>query len=134
MKALDRKLLRDLRLPDFRDYAIDLPHPGTVKAEATRCQGELIRDVIRLNPHTFRVFSPDETASNRWGAVFEVTQRCSTASTTYLLSLTTVTSMPGFFSDSRPTITANSSMRLFVVLRNPPHSSLRCLPLSITTP
>lgn len=72
-------LLRDLRLPDFRDYAIALPHPGAVKAEATRCQGELIRDVIRLNPHTFRVFSPDETASNRWGAVFEVTQRCSTA-------------------------------------------------------
>ena len=48
-------------------------------AEATRVQGEFIRDVIKLNPDNFRVFSPDETASNRWGAVFEVTDRCSTA-------------------------------------------------------
>ncbi|WP_428825629.1 phosphoketolase [Azonexus sp. IMCC34842] len=72
-------LLRDLRLPDYRDYAIQVPQPGGVKAEATRAQGEFIRDVVRLNPHTFRIFSPDETASNRWGAVFEVTNRCSTA-------------------------------------------------------
>lgn len=72
-------LLRDLHLPDFRDYAVKIAKPGSVSAEATRVQGEMIRDVIKLNPETFRVFSPDETASNRWGAVFEVTNRCSTA-------------------------------------------------------
>ncbi|MDP1548850.1 MAG: phosphoketolase family protein [Nitrosomonas sp.] len=72
-------LLRDLRLPDFRDYAVKVAKPGTVTAEATRTQGEFIRDVVKLNTTNFRVFSPDETASNRWGAVFEVTKRCSTA-------------------------------------------------------
>jgi len=72
-------LLRDLRLPDFRDYAVLVPEPGAVDAEATRVQGQFIRDVLKLNPDNFRVFSPDETASNRWGAVFEVTNRCSTA-------------------------------------------------------
>ncbi len=72
-------LLRDLRLPDFRDYAVKVAKPGTVTAEATRTQGEFIRDVVKLNATNFRVFSPDETASNRWGAVFEVTNRCSTA-------------------------------------------------------
>ena len=50
-----------------------------MNAEATRVQGQFIRDVIKLNPKNFRVFSPDETTSNRWGAVFEVTNRCSTA-------------------------------------------------------
>ncbi|HVC50310.1 MAG TPA: phosphoketolase family protein [Burkholderiales bacterium] len=75
-------LLRDLRLPDFRDYAVSVPSPGSVKAEATRVQGALIRDVMKLNAETanFRVFSPDETASNRWNALFEVTERCSMAS------------------------------------------------------
>jgi xylulose-5-phosphate/fructose-6-phosphate phosphoketolase len=72
-------LLRDLGLPDFRDYAVTVGQPGGVDAEATRVQGQLIRDVIRLNPQNFRVFSPDETNSNRWNAVFEVTNRCSTA-------------------------------------------------------
>jgi xylulose-5-phosphate/fructose-6-phosphate phosphoketolase len=72
-------LLHDLRLPDFRDYAVKVPKPGAVEGEATRVQGEFIRDVVKLNPENFRVFSPDETASNRWGAVFEVTNRCSTA-------------------------------------------------------
>ncbi len=74
-------LLRDLNLPDFRDYAVDVPCPGQIVAEATRTQGNLIRDVFKLNEETknFRVFSPDETASNRWGAVFETTDRCSTA-------------------------------------------------------
>jgi len=72
-------LLHDLDLPDFRDYAVKVPKPGAVEAETTRVQGEFIRDVIKLNPENFRVFSPDETASNRWGAVFEVTNRCSTA-------------------------------------------------------
>ena len=68
-------LLRDLRLPAFQDYAVEVGAPGDTVAEATRVQGEMIRDVIRMNPHTFRVFSPDETASNRWSAVFEVTDR-----------------------------------------------------------
>ena len=72
-------LLRDLHLPDYRDYALPISSPGVTHAEATREQGKLIRDVIRNNPHNFRVFSPDETASNRWAAVFEVTSRCSTA-------------------------------------------------------
>jgi xylulose-5-phosphate/fructose-6-phosphate phosphoketolase len=72
-------LLRGLRLPDFRDYAVKVPKPGAVDGEATRVQGEFIRDVIKRNPENFRVFSPDETTSNRWGAVFEVTDRCSTA-------------------------------------------------------
>lgn len=72
-------LLRDLQLPDFSDYAVEVPTPGEVTAEATRVQGEFIRDVIKQNPNNFRVFSPDETTSNRWNAVFEVTNRCSTA-------------------------------------------------------
>ena len=72
-------LLRDLQLPDFRAYTVTVPQPGAVDAEATRVQGEFIRDVITRNPDNFRVFSPDETTSNRWGAVFEVTNRCSTA-------------------------------------------------------
>ena len=75
------QLLRDLLLPDGHDYAITVSHPGAVKGEATRVQGEYLRDVLTLNApaHNFRIFSPDETASNRWGAVFEVTDRCSTA-------------------------------------------------------
>ena len=77
-------LLQDLRLPDFTDYAVKVETPGDVTAEATRVQGQFIRDVIKLNPKNFRVFSPDETTSNRWGAVFEVTNRCSTAEITPL--------------------------------------------------
>ena len=68
-------LLRDLQLPDYRNYAVDVPLPGAVDAEATRIQGALIRDIVRLNPATFRIFSPDETASNRWNPVFEATNR-----------------------------------------------------------
>jgi xylulose-5-phosphate/fructose-6-phosphate phosphoketolase len=68
-------LLRDLRLPDFRGYAVEVPAPGARDGEATRVQGQLIRDVVRDNPQSFRVFSPDETTSNRWNAVFEVTDR-----------------------------------------------------------
>jgi xylulose-5-phosphate/fructose-6-phosphate phosphoketolase len=70
-------LRKDLRMPDFRAYAIEVPSPGGVLAEATRAQGELIRDVLVHNKErkNFRVFSPDETASNRWGDVFEVTNR-----------------------------------------------------------
>jgi xylulose-5-phosphate/fructose-6-phosphate phosphoketolase len=72
-------LLRDLRLPDFRDYAVAVPSPGSVNAESTRVQGMFIRDVIDSNRDNFRIFSPDETNSNRWNAVFEATTRCSTA-------------------------------------------------------
>ena len=72
-------LLKDLALPDYRSYAVKVPTPGSVDGEATSIQGQLIRDVINMNPTNFRVFSPDETSSNRWGAVFEVTKRCSVA-------------------------------------------------------
>jgi len=72
-------LLRDLRMPDFCVYAVNVLKPGAVEAEATGVQGQFIRDVMRLNPDNFRIFSPDETASNRWNAAFEVTNRCSTA-------------------------------------------------------
>jgi xylulose-5-phosphate/fructose-6-phosphate phosphoketolase len=72
-------LLRDLRIPDFRDYKIDVPTPGTIFAEATRAQGALIRDLMKDNRDNFRVFSPDETDSNRWGVLFEVTERMSSA-------------------------------------------------------
>jgi xylulose-5-phosphate/fructose-6-phosphate phosphoketolase len=72
-------LRKELTLPDFRRYAVQVPSPGSVTAEATRVQGYLVRDVLAANPQTFRVFSPDETASNRWTAVFEVTSRTSVA-------------------------------------------------------
>ena len=74
-------LLKELKLPDFRDYAVEVSKPGVVQAEDTRIQGQFIRDVLKLNAdaRNFRVFSPDETTSNRWNAVFEVTNRCSTA-------------------------------------------------------
>ncbi len=74
-------LLRDLQLPDFRDYAVDVPFPGRIDAEATRIQGQFLRDLLKLNEgeRNFRIFSPDETASNRWTDVFEVTDRVSTA-------------------------------------------------------
>lgn len=71
------QLLKSLCLPDFRDYAVIFSSPGSVKAEATRVQGKFIRDVMKANLPTrnFRIFSPDENASNRWGDVFEVTNR-----------------------------------------------------------
>ena len=72
-------LLKELKMPDFRDYALKVTNPGNVEGEATRVQGKFIRDVLKQNTNNFRVFSPDETASNRWGDVFEVTNRCSTA-------------------------------------------------------
>ena len=68
-------LLRGLRLPDFRNYAVPVPTPGGSVAEATRAMGVFLRDVMRENPDNFRVFGPDETASNRLGALFEVTSR-----------------------------------------------------------
>ena len=70
-------LLKSLRLPDFRDYAVEVSHPGSVTAEATRVQGKFIRDVMNLNleSQNFRIFSPDENASNRWADVFDVAGR-----------------------------------------------------------
>jgi xylulose-5-phosphate/fructose-6-phosphate phosphoketolase len=74
-------LLRALRLPDFREHAVAVRAPGETTAEATRIQGRWVRDVLRANAEArnFRIFSPDETASNRWDAVFEATDRCFTA-------------------------------------------------------
>src|SRR6202521_766146 len=69
------ELLQDLRLPDFRDYAVEVPKPGTTTSEATRVLGAYLRDVITRNPHNFRIMGPDETASNRLGTVFEATSR-----------------------------------------------------------
>ena len=70
-------LLRDLVMPDFRDYAVSVPKPGTENAEATRVLGGFLRDVMKLNADSknFRVFGPDETASNRLDALFEVTDK-----------------------------------------------------------
>jgi xylulose-5-phosphate/fructose-6-phosphate phosphoketolase len=70
-------LMRDLRIPDFREYEVEVPSPGKVEAEDTRVAGRFIRDVIKLNEnqHNFRVFGPDETVSNRLTALFEVTNR-----------------------------------------------------------
>jgi len=69
------RLLEALELPDFRDHAVAVGDPGTAVAEATRVTGEFLRDVIAANPSSFRLFAPDETASNRLGAAFEVTDR-----------------------------------------------------------
>ena len=68
-------LLRDLELPDFRSYAVDVQWPATESSEATRVLGGFLRDVIRSNPDNFRLMGPDETASNRLGAVFDATGR-----------------------------------------------------------
>ncbi|NTW82734.1 MAG: phosphoketolase family protein [Chlorobiaceae bacterium] len=68
-------LLKSLHIPDFRDYAVELPSPGSIEAEATRHMGFFLRDIMKMNMHdaSFRVFGPDETASNRLDALFEVT-------------------------------------------------------------
>jgi xylulose-5-phosphate/fructose-6-phosphate phosphoketolase len=72
------KLLRDLRLPDFRAYAVDAKHPGDAIAEATKVMGEFLRDVMKQNlaAGNFRLFSPDENNSNRWQDVLDATNRC----------------------------------------------------------
>ena len=71
------KLLKDLRMPDFRDYAVDVPFPGSVEAQDMAEVGKFVRDVYRLNEkeRNFRCFGPDETNSNRLQAVFEETDR-----------------------------------------------------------
>jgi len=78
-------LLKDLPLPDFRDYAVSVAKPGATVAEATRVLGNMLRDVMRSSMQggcgakNFRVFGPDETASNRLNALFDVTNRTSSA-------------------------------------------------------
>src|SRR5579862_8720982 len=74
-------LLRDLKLPEFRDYAVPVEKPGTSNAEATRVMGAFLRDTLQVNwgNRNFRVFGPDETASNRLGNLFDITERVSTA-------------------------------------------------------
>jgi xylulose-5-phosphate/fructose-6-phosphate phosphoketolase len=68
-------LLRDLRMPDFRDYAVPVEQPGTGAVESTRVLGEFLRDVMRDNMNSFRVLAPDENNSNRLSAVLDVTGR-----------------------------------------------------------
>lgn len=70
-------LLRDLKMPDFRDYAVEVPQPGTVVVESTRIMGKFLRDVMRFNTESqnFRLFGPDETASNRLSDVFDASDR-----------------------------------------------------------
>ena len=70
-------LLRDLRVPDFRSYALEVPRPGSVEGEDMAVLGEYVRDVVRLNGEAanFRIFAPDEAASNRLGHIFEATGR-----------------------------------------------------------
>ncbi len=76
-------LLKELRLPDFRDYAVEVRQPGAADVEATRIQGRYLRDVMKgnLEQRNFRVFSPDENNSNRWQDILEVTNRCFVAET-----------------------------------------------------
>jgi xylulose-5-phosphate/fructose-6-phosphate phosphoketolase len=69
------ELLQELRLPDFRDYAVKVGKPGTTFSEATKVLGVYLRDVIAHNPHNFRLMGPDETASNRLSAVYDVTPK-----------------------------------------------------------
>lgn len=75
------QLLEDLKMPDFRKYAVEVPEPGTSAAEATVIMGAFLRDVMKLNweNRNFRVFGPDETSSNRLSRLFDVTERTSTA-------------------------------------------------------
>ena len=73
------RLLEGLDLPDFRDYALTVERPGAVEGESTRVLGQFLRDVMKRNPSNFRLMGPDETSSNRLDAVFEVTDRVSTA-------------------------------------------------------
>ena len=70
-------LLRDLRMPDFRKYAVNVDKPGTIDSEPTRVMGYFLRDVMKINQKAknFRVFGPDETTSNRLGAILDVTNR-----------------------------------------------------------
>lgn len=72
------EMLVALNLPDYSEFALEVPSPGTIKAEAPRQLGQYIREIFTRNPRNFRLFCPDETNSNRLGACFDVTERCST--------------------------------------------------------
>ncbi|MCY7310181.1 MAG: phosphoketolase, partial [Chitinophagaceae bacterium] len=74
-------ILHDLKMPDFEKYAVPVLQPGTTNAQSTLIMGAFIRDVMKLNwdSRNFRVFGPDETASNRLSSIFEITGRTSTA-------------------------------------------------------
>ncbi|RAX16257.1 phosphoketolase [Pseudarthrobacter sp. AG30] len=74
-------LLRDLRMPDFADYAVPVAHPGTGAVESTRILGTFLRDIMAANMDNFRVFAPDENNSNRLGAIFDATERAWNART-----------------------------------------------------
>ena len=76
-------LLRDLKMPDFRDYAVEVPSPGATSAEATQVMGKFLRDVMKknLDGKNFRIFSPDENNSNRWQDVLDATTRTWVAET-----------------------------------------------------
>ncbi|HEX5562438.1 MAG TPA: phosphoketolase family protein [Nocardioidaceae bacterium] len=74
-------LLRELRMPDFRDYAVEVPEPGTGAVEATKVLGDLLRDVMAANMESFRMFAPDENSSNRLQDVLQVTDRTWNAET-----------------------------------------------------
>ncbi len=71
-------LLRDLKLPDYRDYEVKVPFQGATTAESARVMGTFLRDVMKknLDSNNFRIFSPDENNSNRWQDILEVTNRC----------------------------------------------------------
>src|SRR5262249_43862366 len=68
-------LMKELMVPDFRNYAIDIPFPGETKASDTLTLGNYLRDVIINNQHNFRIFGPDETLSNKLDHIFECTNR-----------------------------------------------------------
>jgi xylulose-5-phosphate/fructose-6-phosphate phosphoketolase len=68
-------LRRALSLPDFRTYAVETRQPGRIEVSPTQVLGQFLRDVVRKNPHNFRVFSPDENASNRLAAIYEATKK-----------------------------------------------------------
>jgi len=75
------RLLTALDIPDFTGYALEIPGPGQVVAEAPRKLGDFFRDIFKLNPTNFRMFCPDETDSNRLNSVLEATKRCFMAET-----------------------------------------------------
>lgn len=68
-------LRKELKMPDFRKYAVDVKNPGQLEVESTKIMGQFLRDVMKNNMHNFRVMGPDETSSNRLGSLFEVTKR-----------------------------------------------------------
>src|SRR5438105_1481460 len=68
-------LRKALRIPDFRKYAVAVKKPGTTEAQSTFVLGQLLRDVMRQNPTSFRMFGPDETASNRLTVVYEASKK-----------------------------------------------------------